>query len=256
MILWLDPAAPPRFPPTSQALAEPNGLLAAGGALTVPWLLAAYRRGIFPWYQEGQPILWWSPSPRLVLLPEAFRLHRSLRKRLREKGWQTSVDVAFAEVIRGCAARPEGTWITTAIIQAYETLHRLGYAHSIETWYEGELVGGLYGVCLDRLFFGESMFHRRPDASKIALARLVYEALRRGIGLIDCQMSTLHLRFMGANEIPRSLFEAYLSRAIAPYPQPQRWSKETPSDWGEELHHLLSTFQNAQPDEKLPSANQ
>ncbi len=240
MIPWLDPAAPPRFPPTSQALTEPNGLLAAGGALTPPWLLLAYRNGIFPWYQEGQPILWWSPAPRLVLLPEAFRLHRSLRKRLRQGVLQTTLDTAFAAVIRACADRPEGTWLTAAMIEAYEHLHALGYAHSIETWREGELVGGLYGVCLDRLFFGESMFHHYPDASKVALARLVYEAFSRGIGLIDCQMATAHLRFMGAEEISRPFFEAYLARAITHMPQPQVWKDQAPADWGKQLAQWLT----------------
>lgn len=224
MIPWLDPTAPPHFPPTASALTEPNGLLAAGGALTPAWLVTAYRHGIFPWYQADEPILWWSPAPRMVLLPEAFRLHRSLKKRMKHAPFVTRVDTAFDAVIAACATtRREGTWITPEMIDAYTTLHRLGFAHSIEVWHDDHLVGGLYGVCLDRIFFGESMFHFEPDASKMALARLVLEAFERGIVLIDCQMSTAHLRFMGGMAIPRDAFETVLARAITAAPAPQWW---------------------------------
>ncbi|WP_217126921.1 leucyl/phenylalanyl-tRNA--protein transferase [Hydrogenophilus thiooxidans] len=224
MIPWLDPSAPPHFPPTASALTEPNGLLAAGGALSPAWLVTAYRNGIFPWYQAGEPILWWSPSPRMVLLPEAFRLHRSLKQRMKHAPFVTRVDTAFEAVVAACATtRREGTWITPAMRDAYTTLHRLGFAHSVEVWHDERLVGGLYGVCLDHIFFGESMFHFVADASKMALARLVLEAFERGIILIDCQMSTAHLRFMGGVTLPRDAFERVLARAISAAPKPQGW---------------------------------
>ncbi|GAB6050166.1 leucyl/phenylalanyl-tRNA--protein transferase [Hydrogenophilus islandicus] len=234
MIPWLDPNAPPHFPPTASALTEPNGLIAAGGALTPAWLITAYRRGIFPWYQEGEPILWWSPSPRMVLLPEAFRLHRSLKKRLKHGGFLTRVDTAFTAVVRHCATvRSEGTWITPEMIRAYEALHHRGFAHSVEVWIDERLVGGLYGVCLDRIFFGESMFHLTRDASKVALARLVLESFERGIVLIDCQMSTPHLEFMGGKTIAREGFETVLAAAIGSHPQPQDWSRRALPDGGQ-----------------------
>ncbi len=224
MIPWLDPEGPPWFPPTGRALSDPNGLLAAGGSLAVDWLLSAYTRGIFPWFEAGQPILWWSPAPRMVLLPSRFRLHRSLRKRLLHASWETRLDTAFATVIAACADRAEGTWITPEMHQAYCDLHAQGFAHSVEVWQDDTLIGGLYGVCLGGVFFGESMFHRATDASKAALARLVWECLARGIALIDCQMHTAHLASLGAEPWPRSTFEATLKRFVPSVPPPERWS--------------------------------
>ncbi|MFO1392879.1 MAG: leucyl/phenylalanyl-tRNA--protein transferase, partial [Steroidobacteraceae bacterium] len=177
MIPILRPDSPPdAFPPAASALDEPDGLLCAGGDLSTARLIAAYRRGIFPWYSEGQPILWWSPDPRTVLIPAEFKVSRSLAKTLRNRGFETTVDRAFDAVMAGCAdrrLRPEGTWISPDMQAAYRRLHELGHAHSIETWLEGRLVGGLYGVSLGRVVFGESMFSLERYASKVALKRLV-----------------------------------------------------------------------------------
>jgi len=220
MVPWLRYDDP--FPPVETALGGsngPNGLLAAGADLSLPRLLAAYRQGIFPWFNPGEPILWWSPDPRMVLFPAEFRCARSLRKRLRRRDYEVRVDTAFTRVMRSCAApRPgqRGTWISSAMVTAYTGLHEAGYAHSFETWMAGEegeeLAGGLYGVALGRVFFGESMFSRRTDASKIALAHLVAELVARGFEVIDCQMSTPHLASLGAREIPRHEFSALLAR--------------------------------------------
>lgn len=230
MIPWLRPDDVPRFPPTGLALDEPNGLLAAGGSLSAAWLLAAYRRGIFPWYSAGQPILWWSPNPRMVLCPEDFKLSRSLNKRLRQGHlasgpYQVRLDSAFAAVMAACADTPrpgqDGTWIVPAIHRAYGELHDQGRAHSVEVWVEERLVGGLYGVALGRMFYGESMFSRESDASKVALAHLVGFLRAHHFGLIDCQMRTPHLASLGAREIPRSEFEerlAALTGAPEAYP--------------------------------------
>ena len=218
MITFLRPGDPPdAFPPLEQALDDPDGLLCAGGDLSTARLLEAYRRGIFPWYSEGQPILWWSPDPRAVLIPAEFRVSRSLGKTLRNRGVETTLDRAFAEVVAHCAdpeLRPEGTWISPEMQSAYLELHRLGHAHSVEAWLGGRLVGGLYGVALGRVFFGESMFSLERDASKVALARLVREAVARGVELIDCQVTSPHLESLGARSIPRAEFRARLSRAI------------------------------------------
>lgn len=218
MIPFLRPGDPPdAFPPLEMALDEPEGLLCAGGDLSPARLLEAYRRGIFPWYSEGQPILWWSPDPRAVLFPAELRISRSLAKALRNRGYETRVDQAFAEVVARCAdsgLRPEGTWISREMQSAYQELHRLGHAHSVEAWRDGRLVGGLYGVALGRVFFGESMFSMERDASKVALARLVDESLARGIELIDCQMTSPHLESLGARGIPRDRFLTLLSAAI------------------------------------------
>jgi leucyl/phenylalanyl-tRNA--protein transferase len=203
------------FPPVAQALKDPDGLLAAGGGLSVKRLLAAYRRGIFPWYNEGQPVLWWSPDPRSVLFPGEFHCSRSLRRSLRSRGYTTRIDSAFAAVIEACAqprASGPGTWITADMAAAYRQLHELGYAHSIETWRDECLVGGLYGVGLGRVFFGESMFSRATDASKVALARLVDECRARGIVLIDCQVTSAHLESLGSRSLPRSEFVRLLSQ--------------------------------------------
>lgn len=198
------------FPPVETALATPNGLLCAGGDLSAARLLAAYRQGIFPWFSPGDPILWWSPNPRMVLYPAELHLPRSLAKVLRNRPYEVRFDTAFAEVMQGCAdsQRPgqDGTWITPAIIAGYSELHALGYAHSAECWMDGELAGGLYGVAIGHMFYGESMFARRPDASKIAFAHLVQWLTRQGFGLIDCQMRTEHLARFGAREIGRELF--------------------------------------------------
>jgi leucyl/phenylalanyl-tRNA--protein transferase len=218
MIPWLRPDDPPdAFPPVSAALREPDGLLCAGGDLSISRLLEAYRRGIFPWFSAGQPILWWSPDPRAVLFPAEFKVSRSLAKTLRNRGFETTVDRAFREVVQMCGAhelRPEGTWISPDMATAYRRLHDLGYAHSFETWLDGQLVGGLYGVALGRVFFGESMFSVARDASKVALARLVDAALARGAEMIDCQVASEHLRSLGAREIPRQEFVTRLQGAI------------------------------------------
>lgn len=206
---------PADFPPPSAALADPNGLLAIGGKLTPEWLLKAYSQGTFPWFNEGEPILWWSPSPRMVLFPSEFRLSRSLSKTIRHSGMQVRFNTAFSDVMHACAAprkTEHGTWISPRIIQAYTQLHHLGFAHSIETWKDGELIGGLYGVTLGKIFFGESMFHRVNDASKVAMAYLVQHLEKQSCPLIDCQMKTGHLASLGAQEIPGSDFQAYLAK--------------------------------------------
>jgi leucyl/phenylalanyl-tRNA---protein transferase len=217
-ITWLSPHdAPEWFPPPEQALEEPAGLLAAGGDLSPARLLAAYRRGIFPWYSPGQPVLWWSPDPRAVLFPEEFRLARSLAKTLRNGGFAASIDTDFTGVVDGCAApraASPGTWITSEMRAAYLRLHQLGHAHSIEVRRDGELAGGLYGVRLGRVFFGESMFSRERDASKAALAHLVALCRRNSLAVIDCQLPSRHLASLGARGIPRSQFQALLAKHI------------------------------------------
>lgn len=233
MIPWLRGNDP--FPPVESAVVEPegpNGLLAAGGDLSLPRLLAAYRHGIFPWFNPGEPILWWSPDPRMVLFPGEFKCARSLKKRLRRADYEVRVDTAFSRVMQSCAApRPgrRGTWINPGMVAAYTALHEAGYAHSFETWMTGEagleLAGGLYGVALGRVFFGESMFSRRTDASKIALAHLVAEIAARGFVVIDCQMSTPHLASLGAREIPRSAFSALLDRHASADTPPEKWKR-------------------------------
>lgn len=218
-ITWLSPKdAPEWFPPPEQALDEPAGLLAAGGDLSPARLLAAYRRGIFPWYSPGQPVLWWSPDPRTVLFPEEFRLSRSLAKTLRNGGFSVAADQDFAAVIDGCSAprlHSLGTWITPEMRDAYLELHRRGHAHSIEARLDGELVGGLYGVRLGGVFFGESMFSRARDASKVALAHLVAVCRRNSIAVIDCQLASRHLESLGARSIPRLQFQALLEEWVS-----------------------------------------
>jgi leucyl/phenylalanyl-tRNA--protein transferase len=225
MIPWLGSADP--FPPVSRALREPNGLLAAGADLSPARLLAAYRYGIFPWYCPGEPILWWSPDPRMVLVPSELHVSRSLRRRLKRGDYQVRIDGAFDEVIRGCARPRRGqpdSWITEEMRAAYLRLHRLGYAHSVETYIDGRLAGGLYGVAVGGAFFGESMFSTVSDASKIALVHLVGYLERRGYGVIDCQMSTTHLASLGAREIPRSRFVAMLEESMRDGAGPERWT--------------------------------
>ena len=225
MIPWIENDAP--FPPVRRALREPNGLLAAGGDLSPGRLLEGYRHGIFPWFSEGDPVLWWSPDPRMVLFPSELKVSRSLAKTLRNRSYEVRFDSAFREVIESCAAprkNASGTWIGDAMIDAYMELHNLGYAHSVETWIEGGLSGGLYGVALGGVFFGESMFSRARDASKIALAALVERLRAEGFGLIDCQMYTRHLESLGAREIPRARFSRLLEELIQSPRLPGTWS--------------------------------
>lgn len=213
-LTWLAPDDPvERFPPVSQALDDPQGLLAAGGDLSPERLRAAYRRGIFPWFSPGEPVLWWSPDPREVLFPAEMHVSRSLQRTMRRGLFRVTEDVAFGEVIAACAAaRGErtGTWISPEMQAAYRELHRLGLAHSIEAWVGDELAGGLYGVRQGRVFCGESMFSRRDDASKVALAWLVARCPARGIDLIDCQMPSAHLRRLGSRPLPRRQFLEFL----------------------------------------------
>lgn len=205
------------FPNTEQALRNPNGLLAAGGDLSSPRLLEAYRHGIFPWFSQGEPILWWSPDPRMVLNTNEIKISRSLAKILRRDDYEVSFDTAFEQVMRACSAprrNQPGTWIVDEMISAYIGLHRTGYAHSVEVRINGQLAGGLYGVAIGRMFYGESMFSTISNASKIALAHLCRQLERWGFKLIDCQMNTAHLASMGAREIPRSEFITLLKDLI------------------------------------------
>ncbi|MEZ4235225.1 MAG: leucyl/phenylalanyl-tRNA--protein transferase [Myxococcota bacterium] len=215
-----------RFP--DPARAESSGLLAFGGDLSPERLLLAYRQGIFPWYSHGQPILWWSPDPRTVLELDALHVPRSLGKRIRQQPYRITLDQAFTQVIVACATAPrqgqDGTWITEEMCAAYVQLHELGFAHSVEAWEEDRLVGGLYGVAVGKLYAGESMFARRPDASKIAFVHLARQLQRWGYPLVDCQVHTMHLERFGAHEIPRA---SYLARCaeLANLPgRPGRWS--------------------------------
>nr|WP_243749522.1 leucyl/phenylalanyl-tRNA--protein transferase [Pseudoteredinibacter isoporae] len=203
------------FPPTSNALEDPNGLLAAGGDLDPATLLSAYRQGIFPWFDESQPILWWSPSPRAVIIPGEEHISRSLKKHIRRSDQKIRCNTAFEEVMLGCAeprAEDEGSWITEEMLEAYIELHELGHAHSVETWQGGNLVGGLYGIQIGSVFFGESMFSRQSNASKYAFATLCRIARDIGIELIDCQVHNNHLESLGSKDLQRSDFEALLSR--------------------------------------------
>ena len=221
-ITWLTPEGPGGdrewFPPLDQVLDEPEGLLAAGGDLSPTRLLAAYRRGIFPWYSAGQPVLWWCPNPREVLVPDEFKTSRSLAKTLRNRGFEVTFDRDFAGVVSACATRREssaGTWITGEMHAAYCELHARGHAHSVEVRLGGELVGGLYGVLMGRVFFGESMFSRERDASKVALAWLSERGRVAGLQLIDCQLPTPHLRSLGSKPMTRSAFSAFVVEATA-----------------------------------------
>ncbi|WP_051234195.1 leucyl/phenylalanyl-tRNA--protein transferase [Halomonas halocynthiae] len=242
MLPWL-PLSPLYFPPTQHALEEPDGLLAAGGDLSPERLLLAYRSGIFPWYSDDQPLLWWSPNPRMVLFPEEIRVRRSLAKRLRNAGFSLTTNQAFDDVVSACASPREeelGTWITDDMRSAYHHLHQLGAAQSIEVWQQERLVGGLYGIAMGPVFFGESMFSRVPDASKVALVYLAY-SMSAGQGkLIDCQMHTPHLASLGARDIPRDTFIGYLE-AWLPTPvgnNPSQWA--TPPHWHfPPLHTLI-----------------
>jgi leucyl/phenylalanyl-tRNA--protein transferase len=235
MIPWLSVDDP--FPPVERALADPNGLLAAGDRLDADLLVQAYSRGIFPWSSDDQPVLWWSPDPRMVLVPTEFKVTRSLRKRLRAvargDGWRLTLDRAFETVMRACAAPRDddgGTWITDAMVAAYSELHRRGLAHSVEVWAGDQLVGGLYGVSLGRMFFGESMFSRATDASKTALAALVQIMLTEEVPLIDCQQATRHLASLGAREIARRDFCLQVAQLVrAAPPDWRRWRDADPT---------------------------
>ncbi|MDA0790575.1 MAG: leucyl/phenylalanyl-tRNA--protein transferase [Proteobacteria bacterium] len=203
------------FPPLHHALRNPDGLLAAGGDLSVERLEQAYAHGIFPWYEDGQPILWWSPDPRYVIFPGSFRISRSLRKELRQNRFEVTLDTDFEGVIRACSrprANADGTWITEDMIRAYVALHHAGLAHSVECYRDGRLAGGLYGVGMGRLFFGESMFHSQTNASKVAFSFLVRMLAASGCPLIDCQVGNPHLESLGAEPITRQDFAGYLQR--------------------------------------------
>ncbi|MEJ2515226.1 MAG: leucyl/phenylalanyl-tRNA--protein transferase [Gammaproteobacteria bacterium] len=243
-LVWLGPAgAPVDFPPPDQALNWPNGLLAAGGDLAPGRLLEAYRRGIFPWYEEGQPILWWSPDPRAVMLPGDLHLSRRMRRVMRSGRFSASLDRDFAGVLAGCARRHAptvGTWITREMAEAYTRLHQLGHAHSVEIYREERLAGGLYGLAVGRAFFAESMFSLVSDASKAALAHLWAVLEAEGFAFMDCQLQTPHLASLGARELPRREFLALVKRATADSgrapalwtspPGPVRWPGSPPGD--------------------------
>lgn len=206
------------FPPDASALVHPNGLIAVGGDLSPPRLLAAYRRGIFPWYEEGQPILWWTPDPRLVIDPHRFHVSRSLRRTLNRRRFEIRIDTAFAEVVAACAEPRRdgaGTWLTGEMRAAYVRLAELGHAHSIEAWREGRLAGGVYGIAMGAAFFGESMFSRETDASKAALYALCRRLAQFPAAILDCQVPSPHLIALGAEPLPRSTFLAHLADALA-----------------------------------------
>lgn len=205
------------FPPVARAMDDPNGLLAAGGGLGMSRLLDAYSRGIFPWFSDGDPVLWWCPDPRMVLAPDQVHVSKSLKRRLRRTDYRVSFDRAFAAVLEACAAPRRddgGTWLVPSMMRAYTRLHQAGLAHSVEVWMDDELAGGLYGVALGRMFFGESMFTRRTDGSKIAIVTLAAQLARWGFPLIDCQMRTAHLASLGAVEIPRRQFVEAVARLV------------------------------------------
>jgi leucyl/phenylalanyl-tRNA--protein transferase len=227
VIPWLRGEAP--FPPVSKALKSPNGLLCAGGDLSPARLIEAYSHGIFPWFSEGDPILWWSPDPRMVLCPDELKVSRSLRRTIERDAYETRFDTAFRTVIEECSAPRDGqagTWIVPEMVDAYTRLHDLGYAHSVESWRDGALVGGLYGVALGNVFFGESMFARATDASKVALVKLVERLKGADYQLIDCQQATPHLASMGAREIPRKAFAQLVQESIQYPPSGQRWAPD------------------------------
>ena len=226
-VIWLAEDDPPdAFPPVDNALREPDGLLAAGGDLSIERLLAAYRHGIFPWYSEGQPLLWWSPDPRCVFRTGDFHLARRLRRELRKSAAELRFNTVFSDVVAACAAPrryQEGTWITSDMIAAYDALHRSGWAHSIEIWQEGTLIGGLYGIIIGRVLFGESMFSNQTNASKIALLMLDRMLETDTLSLIDCQVPSSHLLSLGASFVPRTHFVASLDQLCEPPRAFENW---------------------------------
>ena len=232
MIPWLDKRTP--FPPVSRALTEPNGLLAAGGDLSPARLLDAYRQGIFPWYSDDQPILWWSPDPRMVVFPAEFSPRRSLLKVLRNRAYEIRCDTAFEHVMRACAATPregqDGTWISDEIVRGYCGLHEAGHAHSVETWINGELAGGLYGIALGRAFFGESMFSTQSQASKLAFFALVAGLRAKGFELLDGQVESAHLSSLGGVLLPRARFAARLDNLCGEAAPGGSWRADWPVD--------------------------
>ena len=225
MLTWLERDDP--FPPVETALKNPNGLLCAGADLSVERLLDAYRHGVFPWFSGDEPILWWSPDPRMVLRCDELKVSRSLAKSVRNKGFELKIDSAFSRVTKACAGPRKGeagTWLGKDMQAAYLALHRAGHAHSFETWQGETLVGGLYGIAIGRMFYGESMFSRATDASKVALVGLVATLRERGFPLIDCQQKTPLLASLGACEIPRRQFSRRVA-ALVNYPEPSgKWT--------------------------------
>jgi leucyl/phenylalanyl-tRNA--protein transferase len=228
-IRTLTPNDPPdSFPDPEQAgvaLGFPDGLVAVGGDLSPNRLLAAYRRGIFPWFNEDQPILWWSPDPRAVIFPDHFHMSRSLARMVRQPEWEYSLNQAFDKVIRGCASnRGEyGTWITPEMLTAYEAMHKRGYAHSVESWYQGELAGGIYGLRLGNVFFGESMYSAKTGGSKVAISGLIRVCLASGLKMLDCQLASAHLKTLGMIELPRGEFLAQLGKEPKEPPTSADW---------------------------------
>lgn len=228
-LYWLEADPNSAFPSLDHALVEPDGLLAAGGDLSLARLINAYKHGIFPWYNKGEPILWWSPDPRCVLFPDNLKISRSLAKTLRKKPFEIRFDTAFANVINACAAprdNQSGTWITQEMFNAYVNMHEQGYAHSIECWLDDELVGGLYGIAIGKMFFGESMFSKVADASKVALVYLCEYLIKHDFKLIDSQVHTNHMESMGAEMIPRREFAALVKKYTATDDVPTRWKFE------------------------------
>jgi len=230
MLTWLERDDP--FPPAERALKNPNGLLCAGADLSPGRLLAAYRQGIFPWYSGDEPILWWSPDPRMVLFCDELKVSRSLAKNMRNKGFEVRIDSAFSRVIEACSEPRKGepgTWLGKDMRAAYLALHRAGHAHSFETWHGDSLVGGLYGVAIGRAFYGESMFSRATDASKVALVCLVETLSARGFPMIDCQQRTPLLASLGAREIPRRQFLRRLAALVNYAEPPEKWTRREPA---------------------------
>lgn len=230
---WLDPRNPHQaFPPVHLAMRDPNGLLAIGGDLSLPRLMRAYSQGIFPWYNPDEPILWWCPDPRAALAPEDLHLSHSMRKTLRKQDYAVTMDEAFGEVLDACSAaraKTRGTWLGDDMKQAYRDLHANGHCHSVEVWRDGELVGGLYGVALGRAFFGESMFSRVSDASKIGFAYLCEQLKQWRYDLIDCQISSAHLQSLGAREVQREEFLSRLRKSVGQQGNPGRWRLDIPA---------------------------
>jgi len=226
-LYWIDSNDPnSEFPPLEQALSDPDGLLAFGGDLSIKRLLKAYRLGIFPWFSDDQPIMWWSPDPRTVLFPHELKISRSLAKTCRKKPFEITLNKAFADVINACAAPRsdgEGTWITDDMQQAYCNLHEAGHAHSVEAWQDGQLIGGLYGIAIGQVFFGESMFAYKTDASKVAFVHLVHQLQAWEFQLIDCQVDSAHLQSLGASQISRREFANYLDTYCEAKPKGANW---------------------------------